>query len=129
MEKFIEQLTNVNNIINDFVWVKIGLVLLIGAGIVTGVVGTYNPYCIAFEGYRSPEIHFTRKIRSTFLGNLMCYSWESHPDSGLTRYLINYYGKEAALPYLYYSAFSMKKVELLQRFQQHFAAEIQKNTK
>ena len=33
METFFEQLANINNVINDFVWVKIGLVLLIGAGI------------------------------------------------------------------------------------------------
>ena len=33
MEKFFEQLANINNVINDFVWVKIGLVLLIGTGI------------------------------------------------------------------------------------------------
>ena len=33
MEAFFEQLANINNVINDFVWVKIGLVLLIGTGI------------------------------------------------------------------------------------------------
>ena len=33
MEKFFEQLTSINNVVNDFVWVRIGLVLLIGAGI------------------------------------------------------------------------------------------------
>lgn len=33
MERFFEQLTNINNVINDFVWVKIGLILLIGTGI------------------------------------------------------------------------------------------------
>ncbi|MBR4887551.1 MAG: alanine:cation symporter family protein [Clostridia bacterium] len=33
MQAFFEQLTNINNVINDFVWVRIGLVLLIGSGI------------------------------------------------------------------------------------------------
>lgn len=33
MEKFFEDLTQINGVINDFVWVKIGLVLLIGTGI------------------------------------------------------------------------------------------------
>ena len=33
MEAFFEKLASVNSVINDFVWVKIGLVLLIGAGI------------------------------------------------------------------------------------------------
>ena len=34
MERVFQQITNINNIINEFVWVKIGLVLLIGAGII-----------------------------------------------------------------------------------------------
>ena len=34
MEKFFEQLTSINSAINDFVWVRIGLILLIGAGII-----------------------------------------------------------------------------------------------
>ncbi len=33
MEKFFEVLTNINNQINDFVWLKVGLVLLIGTGV------------------------------------------------------------------------------------------------
>ena len=33
MEQFLENLTNVNDQINTFVWVKIGLILLIGTGI------------------------------------------------------------------------------------------------
>lgn len=31
---FLETLTNINNAINDFVWVKLGLVLLIGTGVI-----------------------------------------------------------------------------------------------
>lgn len=34
MEKFLERLANINGVINDFVWVKIGLIILIGAGII-----------------------------------------------------------------------------------------------
>ncbi len=37
MEKFFEKLTEINDVINGFVWVKIGLVLLIGTGILTTV--------------------------------------------------------------------------------------------
>ncbi len=37
MEKFIEQVTNVNDSINTFVWVTIGLVLLLGTGVITTV--------------------------------------------------------------------------------------------
>lgn len=35
----IQQITDINSVINDFVWVKIGLFLLIGAGILL-TVGT-----------------------------------------------------------------------------------------
>lgn len=37
MEKFLEDLTRINDAINGFVWVKIGLVLLIGTGILMTV--------------------------------------------------------------------------------------------
>lgn len=37
MEKFIEQLTNINGTINTFVWVTIGLVLLLGTGVLMTV--------------------------------------------------------------------------------------------
>ncbi len=33
MEQFIKQITDINSAVNDFIWVKIGLVLLLGAGI------------------------------------------------------------------------------------------------
>ena len=33
MDKFFETLANINGVINDFVWIKIGLVLLLGSGI------------------------------------------------------------------------------------------------
>ncbi len=33
MNKFFEQLANINSVINEFVWVRIGLIMLIGAGI------------------------------------------------------------------------------------------------
>ena len=38
MEQFLENLTNINDAINSFVWVKIGLFLLIGTGILMTVV-------------------------------------------------------------------------------------------
>ena len=34
MDKFFEALANINGVINDFVWIKIGLVLLLGSGII-----------------------------------------------------------------------------------------------
>ncbi len=38
MEKFVESLTNINSVINGFIWVKIGLVMLIGTGIITTII-------------------------------------------------------------------------------------------
>ena len=43
MEQFIERITTVNDAINSFVWVQIGLVLLIGVGVVmTLLTGFYQ---------------------------------------------------------------------------------------
>ena len=33
MENFIQTVTDVNNVINDFVWVKLGIAILLGTGI------------------------------------------------------------------------------------------------
>jgi len=38
MEAFLEKVAQINDIINGFIWVKIGLIILIGAGIITTVV-------------------------------------------------------------------------------------------
>ena len=38
MEEFLTKLTEINDMINSFVWVKIGLILLIGTGILMTVV-------------------------------------------------------------------------------------------
>ena len=38
MSNFVENLTNVNDAINTFVWVRIGLILLLGTGLITTVI-------------------------------------------------------------------------------------------
>ena len=38
MDQFLERLTDINNVINEFVWVKIGIILLIGTGILMTVL-------------------------------------------------------------------------------------------
>ena len=38
MNNFVENLTNVNDAINTFVWVRIGLILLLGTGLITTVI-------------------------------------------------------------------------------------------
>jgi hypothetical protein len=63
-------------------------------GIIPAYIGAYEPMCVAFEGHRSPAGHFTRTIRSTFMSNLLAWSYESYPDSALTSALIERYGKK-----------------------------------
>ena len=75
-------------------------VLLGAAGTVCAFVGAYEPMCVAFEGHRSPQGHFTRNLRCTFASNLLAWSYESYPDSYLTEKLIEYYGKRDSFLYL-----------------------------
>ena len=70
------------------------------AGVFCAFVGAYEPMCVAFEGHRSPQGHFTRNLRSTFMSNLFAWSYETAPDSLLTRKFIGYYGKKDSFLYL-----------------------------
>ncbi len=84
-------------------------------GIVTSAVGAYVPFCVSYERGRSVQDHFTVFVRSSFLGNLMCASFEYAPDSPLTQALIRHYGDRIAMKFLYESACNMKKTELIQK--------------
>ena len=75
-------------------------VLLGLAGTAAAFTGAYEPMCVAFEGHRSPQGHFTRNLRSTFMSNLLAWSYETDPDSLLTEKLIGYYGKKDSFLYL-----------------------------
>lgn len=100
--------------------------LLVSWGVVTAAAGAYFPFCLAFEGYRTPPGHFSRTIRSTFGGNVLCWSFEHAPDSILTRKLIECYGEAAAYPHLFYSFFSMKRVDMLARLAAIRGASVEK---
>ncbi len=41
MDKFLKGLTDINSTVNEFVWIKIGIILLLGAGIVMTVSGRF----------------------------------------------------------------------------------------
>ena len=84
-------------------------------GVAASLVGAYAPFCLSFEGYRSPENHVTRIIRSSFAGNLLTWSYESAPDSALTRALRRHYGQEVSRRYLMSSFLMLKKVDALGR--------------
>ena len=100
--------------------------LLLLWGVVTASAGAYFPFCIAFEGGRTPRGHFSRVVRSTFGGNLLCWSFEHAPESALTRALVRYYGEEAAHMHLYCSFFSMKRTDMLARLRNTRARGVEK---
>jgi len=83
-------------------------------GLVPAFVGAYEPMCVAFEGHRSPPGHFTRTIRSTFMSNLLAWSYETAPDSLLTRKLIAHYGKNECFRYLKAQYFITKHFQTME---------------
>ena len=93
-------------------------ILFMLLGIIAALPGAYAPFCLAFEGHRSPEQHVTRKIRSSFMGNLLSWSYENDPDSFLTRKLRAHYGKETSRRYLFSSYLMLKKIEPMARISQ-----------
>ncbi len=87
--------------------------LLILVGVVTAGVGTYSPFCVAYEGPRSPEKHFTTALQSTFLGNLLCIAFERNPETPLLQWYIDRYGANVIYPYLYHSFINQKRLNEL----------------
>ena len=81
-------------------------------GVVTSFLGAYFPFCCAYEGFRTPNRHFSQSIRSTFGGNLLCWSCEHYPQSALTRALFRRYGEKAALEHLFWSFVNMQYLDM-----------------
>ncbi|MPM97089.1 hypothetical protein SDC9_144262 [bioreactor metagenome] len=101
------------------VWKSALLAVLLLWGAVTALVGAYCPFCVANEGYRTPERHFSRIIRSPFLGNLLVMSFERDPEGEMTRRLIDSIGNdEACFRHLYISGLHMRNPELVGRLLQ-----------
>ena len=97
--------------------------ILILWGTATSLVGAYAPYCVVFEGWKTPEGHFSRTVRCPFAGNLLCAGFEYAPDSLLTETLIRHYGKSCAYRFLYESYFNIKRPDLIRKVQEKMAAE------
>jgi len=89
----------------------VGIALL--WGMFAAYIGAYSPFCVAYEGVRSPEGHMTRIIQSTFGGNLLAWSFENYPDSPLTKELVDYYGPEYSFWYLKEAYWNLKKPAML----------------
>ena len=93
-------------------------VIFILWGVVASLAGAYAPFGLAFEGFRSPPGHATRVIRSSFMGNLLSWSYENNPESRLTVLLRKHYGMETTRRYLLSSYLMLKKIEPLARISQ-----------
>ena len=77
------------------------LSVLIFWGLITSLVGAYNPWCSGYEGSRSPPNTVDHYIRNTFAANLLCLSFEQNPDSALSRFMIRtVFGGTLAAAYL-----------------------------
>ena len=90
--------------------------LLLLWGVVTSTVGAYFPFCYAYEGHHAPPGHFSRTVRSTFGGNLLCWSYEHYPESALTKALVRHYGERPALEHLFWSFDNMRRLEGIREF-------------
>lgn len=97
--------------------------VLILWGLVTSFVGAYFPFCCSFEGFRTPPRHFARSVRSSFGGNLLCWSYEHCSESALTRALIRHYGEKAALEHLFWSFVNMRYLDM-REVEKHYADRI-----
>ena len=95
------------------------LAIIILWGIITALAGAYFPFCPGNEGDRTHKANFTRYV-SSFGGNLLCWSYENHPQSMLTAELINRYGLKHSLSFMYWSYFQRKKIDMLARMQRDF---------
>jgi len=89
-------------------WKGVALALILW-GAVTGSVGAYAPFCIAYEGYRSGPEHFTQKFRSTFHGNLFCMAWEFDPDGPVASAFLQRAGERDAGDFLFFSFLNRKQ--------------------
>lgn len=95
-------------------WQYAALCVLILWGVATSYVGTYNPWCSCYEGYRSPPNTVDHYIRNTFAANLLCISFEHDPDSMLSRFLIKkVYGPVLAAAYLNEAFGNTKEIDKL----------------
>ncbi|MFA7230161.1 MAG: hypothetical protein WC071_02710 [Victivallaceae bacterium] len=94
------------------------LSVLIVWGVATSYVGAYNPWCSAYEAYRSPAGKIDHYVRNTFAANLLCMSFENNPESALSRFLIfKVYGQARAVMYMQEAFTNTKDIEELARLQ------------
>lgn len=104
-------------------WKLIPVVILLLWGAVTALVGAYSPFCIANEGGRTPEHHFSNSIRSPFWGNLLLMNFERDPEGKYTQLMIDSFGLENAYLHIFHSGIHMRRPELVAQLLQSSLAE------
>lgn len=104
-------------------WKAVPVILLLLWGGITMLVGAYCPFCIANEGVRTPEGHFSLEIRSPFWGNLLVMNFERDPEGKYTWMMIDAFGPEYSFLHVYHSGIHMRKPELVAQLLQSSLAE------
>lgn len=92
---------------------RAAMTLLAAAGVLTAVVGSYNPFCSIYEGRQSPPTTIDYRVRNAFTANLLACSYEHKPDGALSRLLLDFYGERTALLYLHEAYFNMKNIGMV----------------
>ena len=90
--------------------------MLLCWGAVTSYIGAYFPFCCSYEGFRTPKGHFSQYVRSSFGGNLLCWSYDRDPGSPLTRALFRRYGERPALEHLFWSYVNMHRLDGIRQY-------------
>jgi len=78
-------------------------------------VGSYNPWCGCYEGYRSPPSCADYYVRNSFAANLLCMSFESGGPDGFLYKLLSerLYDPALSVAYLNESFKNTKNLEML----------------
>jgi hypothetical protein len=88
-------------------------------GLLTSVVGAYNPWPVVYEGASTAEGAVEDDIRNPFFANLLCMSFELAPKSALTAALIDrIYGAKRSRKYLLLAYDSVRRPDLIERVRQ-----------
>lgn len=82
---------------------------LLAWGLVTSMIGAVSPNCVAYEGARTEDGHFTQTIQSTFSGNLLEFLQHYAPDSALMRRMKEHYGEENVRLFCFWQAVNLDR--------------------
>ncbi|MGE4563391.1 MAG: hypothetical protein AB7F32_00845, partial [Victivallaceae bacterium] len=91
------------------------LIVFMLVGLATAMAGSYAPFCVIYEGVRSPPGSVTYEVRNSFAANLLAWSYENDPEGVLSRCLIRHYGEAQAKRYLFEAYSNLKNIDMLRK--------------